>query len=131
MKERAAPRQKTFLRGTIFCNDRQKSVECIVRDLSDTGARLVLPSDATVPDEIELYVPKKQRSHFGAVKWRRADEIGMEFQRSRTNTGSVEEILRRLEKLEAEVAVLRRHARRRRVVEGAGFRTSLPSRSGS
>ena len=128
-EQRAAPRQRTFLRGTIPSNDHQKSLECIVRDLSDGGARLEFPVGSMVPDTFELYVPKNERSHLSAVKWRRGDEIGIEFQK--LVRGSRDDILRRLETLEAEVAVLRRHARQRRQIEETGvIVSSLPSRVG-
>jgi hypothetical protein len=35
-----AVRQRTFLKAMVYYDNRRASIECIVRDLSDSGARL-------------------------------------------------------------------------------------------
>ena len=40
MKERrSSARQKSFLQGRIYFNNRRSSVDCLIRDYSETGAR--------------------------------------------------------------------------------------------
>jgi len=75
MKERrSASRQKSFLQGRIFFNDRRTSVDCLVRDFCQHGARLKFPSMTTTPDVVELYIPTKDESYRGQgrmAQWQR------------------------------------------------------------
>jgi hypothetical protein len=59
---KAAIRQKTFLKGTLYYDNRRASIECVVRDMSDTGARLTFDNPANVPDNVELFIPHKQQT---------------------------------------------------------------------
>ena len=37
-----AVRQRTFLKGKLYYDNRRGSIECVVRDMSASGARLTL-----------------------------------------------------------------------------------------
>jgi hypothetical protein len=125
MIERKWLRVKTFLRATVYFNNRKSSLDCIVRDISDGGARLALSEAALVPDTFEVHIPQKNRTHVGDVRWRRGEEMGLEFHSaSRTEepeTPQLADLLRRVKRLESEVAMLRRVA---------GEIKALPSGSG-
>ena len=47
----AAARIRTFLKGMVYFDNRRASAECTIRDLSDTGARLLFASPVSVPHE--------------------------------------------------------------------------------
>lgn len=125
MIERRWPRVKTFLRATIYFNNRRSSLDCIVRDISDGGARLTVSEAALVPDTFEVHIPQKDRTHISDVKWRRGEEMGLEFHNAAAadeqETAPLADLLRRVKKLEAEVAALRRVA---------GEMKALPNGSG-
>jgi hypothetical protein len=111
MQERRWPRLKTFLRGTIYFNNRRSSVDCVVRDISDGGARLAVSDETMVPDTFEIHIPQKERAHIGDVKWRRGEEIGLQFQDPVgvvAPASYLAELSRRVKRLENEVAMLRR-----------------------
>lgn len=55
-------RQKTFLKGRILFNKGASSMDCLVRDMSASGARLALTETSTLPESFELYIPQKERS---------------------------------------------------------------------
>ena len=55
-----AIQQRTFLKGTLYYDNRRASIECVVRDMSDSGARLTFEHPATIPDNVELFIPQKQ-----------------------------------------------------------------------
>lgn len=55
-----AIRQRTFLKGTLYYDNRRASIECVVGDMSDSGARLTFEHPATIPDNVELFIPQKQ-----------------------------------------------------------------------
>jgi hypothetical protein len=60
MKEqRQAPRQKSFLRGFVYFGNSPSAVDCLVRDISDTGARLKFSGGFPAADIIDLHIPIK------------------------------------------------------------------------
>jgi hypothetical protein len=72
-------RQKSFLQGRVFFNNRRSSIDCLIRDFSDLGARLKFSSAVTTPDVVELHVPNKDETYRARVQWRNGDEIGVSF----------------------------------------------------
>src|SRR6202163_5078730 len=79
IERREGSRQKSFLQGRIFFNNRRTSIDCLIRDISEHGARLKFSSMTATPDVVELYVPNKDESYRAKVQWRNADEIGVGF----------------------------------------------------
>jgi hypothetical protein len=55
----SAPRQRTRLGGRIVFNNRCFTMDCVVLDISATGAKLVLSSVETLPSDFELEIPHK------------------------------------------------------------------------
>jgi hypothetical protein len=78
-ERRSGSRQKSFLQGRIFFNNRRTSVDCLIRDFSEHGARLKFSGMTATPDVVELYIPNKDESYRAKVQWRNADEIGVGF----------------------------------------------------
>ena len=110
-ESRIASRQRTFLRGMLYYDNRRASIECVVRDMSDSGARLTFDHPATVPDSVELFIPNKQQILRARVRRRAPNEIGIEFEVTRSlepRRTSDAELLDRIETLEAEFATLKR-----------------------
>ncbi|HWM82288.1 MAG TPA: PilZ domain-containing protein [Pseudolabrys sp.] len=106
-----APRIRTFLKGVVYYDNRRVSIDCTVRDISDTGARVVFAAPVTVPDHVELFIPQKQRSFAARVERREPVEIGVSFRDQRSGVQRREsdaEIAERVAALEHEVAALRR-----------------------
>jgi len=112
-ERRGLARHKTFIKGRIYFNNRLSSMDCIVRDVSDTGGRLEVSESVPLPDAFEVYLPAKHESFFARVQWRRGNSLGISWTQGttplRAEPGSVEQtIVERLEKLEREVAALQR-----------------------
>jgi hypothetical protein len=78
-ERRSGARQKSFLQGRIFFNHRRTSVDCLIRDFSEQGAKLKFSSATATPDVVELYIPNKDESYRAKVQWRNGDEIGVAF----------------------------------------------------
>jgi hypothetical protein len=107
----AAIRQRTFLKGTLYYDNRRASIECVVRDMSDSGARLTFEHPATVPDNVELFIPHKQQTLRARVQRRGPSEIGIAFEIDRSiepRRASDAELQQRVETLEAEIDTLKR-----------------------
>src|SRR5689334_9509706 len=78
-EQRTSVRQRTFLQGRVFFNDRRSSIDCLIRDMSASGAKLLF-SDATgVPEAVELHIPSKGETYRARVRRRDRQEIGISF----------------------------------------------------
>jgi len=101
-------RARSFLGAKIIFNNRNSSIECLIKNISDTGARLALSEAVIVPDEFELQIPKQGRSFRARLAWRRSDEFGVQFLGQQVAEAEAPAALKaRLRKLEAEKAILR------------------------
>lgn len=112
-ERRTLIRQKSFLQGRIYFNNRRSSIDCLVRDYSETGARLKLSETVAVPEVMELYIPNREEMHRARVEWRTGNEMGVSFgdemrAPSIAPNAAQGDMTARVQKLEAEVAALRR-----------------------
>jgi hypothetical protein len=106
-----AVRQRTFLKAMVYYDNRRASIECIVRDLSDSGARLAFEHPVTIPDHIELFIPQKQQTLRAYVRRREPNEVGVTFEIERAlepRRTSDAELQQRVETLEADIKALKR-----------------------
>lgn len=108
--ERNAQRSRTLLRGRIEFNDGSSSLDCLIRDFSDTGARIDVSEAVTLPLAFRIYVPKHDRRYQAQLRWHRNGQAGVEFagahQSAAAPTGDEGERAK-LASLEAEVKRLR------------------------
>jgi hypothetical protein len=113
---RKETRLRTFLKGRIVYNNGNASLDCLVRDLSPTGARLALTETAALPDVFELHIPNKDKVLRAVLRWRRSDGVGVAFPEEQRPTPapavpqdtSVAALMQRIRELEGENATLRR-----------------------
>jgi hypothetical protein len=111
-ERRVAPRQKSFLRGCIYFNNRRSVMDCLIRDLTDTGARIIFSHAVNVPDIVELYIPQREQTLRAHVKWRRGDDVGLDFTEQEAAASPQDtELSKRVAQLEAEVMALKRMVR--------------------
>ncbi|GJD63364.1 hypothetical protein MPEAHAMD_3530 [Methylobacterium frigidaeris] len=112
---RRETRLRTFLKGRIVFNNGNSSMDCLVRDISASGARLMLSQTATLPDGFDLIIPAKDRTHKATLRWRKADSVGVTFADEAAHPAAASAsdttpaaLLARIRELEAENASLRR-----------------------
>ncbi len=109
-ERRGSRRSKSFLRGFVYVRRKRGALACLVRDLSEKGARIVFSNNVTLPDVVELYIPQRDQTLRARVEWRRNDEIGLGFtatERGAEVPPSATEVVQRVAMLEAEIASLR------------------------
>jgi uncharacterized small protein (DUF1192 family) len=109
-ERRIARRSKSFLQGFVYVSRKRGALACLIRDLSDKGARIIFSDTVTLPDMVELYIPQREQTLRAKVQWRRNDEIGLAFiaaERELDATPSAGEVVQRVALLEAEIASLR------------------------
>jgi hypothetical protein len=112
-ERRLSTRQKSFLQGRIYFNNRRSTVDCLIRDYSEAGARLKFSETIAVPEAIELYIPNREEIHRARVEWRNGSEMGVSFGEEMRSPSIAPEasqgdLAARVQTLEGEVAALRR-----------------------
>ena len=112
MKElRHYQRAKSFLRGLIYDCRKRGAMDCMIRDLSEDGARIALSDTVALPEVIELDIPQRELRRRARVVWRRNGEVGLCFSQADripdVATMTAEDITARIGILEAEIALLR------------------------
>lgn len=118
-ERRRSARHRTFIGGQIIFNQRQSTLDCTVRNLSDDGALIVLSDSVVTPELFELYFPLKREHRMARSCWRDGERQGVEF----TGSGKPDtepaplDLARRIRQLEQENATLK--ARIAELTEGA------------
>ena len=83
-EQRLAQRNRTLRSGKLVFNDRRSSIDCIVRNLSDTGACVEVASTTGVPSAIELVVDDARTGRACQVVWMSEKRLGVEFREANT-----------------------------------------------
>lgn len=112
---RSSERQRTFIAGRLTFGGGTLSVSCSVRDLSDTGARVALESDTTIPNRVTLELPTRKIVREAEVRWRHAGMCGLEFIRTETAPVEANDPAQRIRQLEEENAKLQAQIRQLRI----------------
>jgi hypothetical protein len=111
-ERRKEGRSPAYLGGQITTDRRLIAIDCVVRNTSGAGARLVVPHATLLPDVFELHIPKKNSAYRVRTCWRGADDVGVEIMPLEADDAPVPLTLaRRLKILEAENAALKRQLR--------------------
>ncbi len=115
-ERRSSRRAKSFLRGLVYVSRKQGGLACLIRDLSEKGARIVFSDTVTLPDMFDLYIPQRDQTLRVKVRWRHGDELGLAFVRPEQHAAdgmlSETDVVQRVAMLEAEIASLRSMLRR-------------------
>jgi hypothetical protein len=81
-EQRSELRRKSFLGGQIAFASRYATLDCILRNTSESGARLALADARALPDTFDLHVPVKGQHYRADVKWRQLDAVGVQLRRT-------------------------------------------------
>jgi len=78
LERRIAPRRNTMIVASIVFDGGRSHFDCVIRDMSDGGAKLQIPTIRGVPDRFDLMVPG-HRPQPCRVVWRALKELGVQF----------------------------------------------------
>jgi len=131
VERRRTARQKSFLRGMIYFNNRRNAVDCLIRNISPYGARLIFSDSVTTPDVLELYIPQKEQTLRVHVIWRHGQEVGVAFAQAAHVDPAAEPgdpgsspgqaLAERVARLEMEIAGLKRILKKMKTDAGPEF----------
>lgn len=98
------------MRGVASFNNGRGTFDCLIRDISVDGARLVFSSAVSIPDILELYIPQKDQTWPARVTWRQGDDVGVKFLQSQAmgQLNKSDDLAQRVVQLEIEIAALKR-----------------------
>ena len=78
-ERRPIPRRRVLLGGVAAYEDGAYTLNCKIRDLNEKGARIVVSSGQTLPDELYLVIMRDHMAHKAKLVWRKGDEAGLQF----------------------------------------------------
>ena len=82
VKDRESERKKSFLQARIRYLNSNISFDCLVRNISSTGAKLEFASPYLLPAEFDLEIPNKAVTLRCQLKWRTEEAVGVRFKGS-------------------------------------------------
>lgn len=82
-EKRSASRKRVLKAGSVEFGG--GAVDCVVRNLSHSGAALDIASPVGIPQELVLFIPADQRRYQCTVVWRKEKRIGVRFLKADTD----------------------------------------------
>jgi hypothetical protein len=76
---RHAERRRTLLGAKLVYGNGAFTLDCVVRDISSTGARVKLPEGMAVPASVFLVEMRDGTAYAARVVWKRHPLIGLTF----------------------------------------------------
>jgi hypothetical protein len=97
---REEARLRAFVGGKlVYGEELSLSTDCVLKDVSHTGARVRLSSPQALPDELYLIILKDGLSHHARVAWRDYPYMGLQFLDTMDLTGEVPSAIYPLKRL--------------------------------
>lgn len=88
LERRKRQRWRALRRGKILVNAKRAAIDCIVRDLSEDGACLQVPSAAGIPPAFHLQIEDETKTRACRRIWASRDRIGVAFGSAKARAGS-------------------------------------------
>ena len=112
LDRRKQQRWPAYLGGKIAFSTRFAAAECLVRNTSADGAKLVVHNGGFIPDEFDLLIPHRKAEYRVRACWRSLDEIGVAFTGAQNADAPIPiSLARRMKRLARENENLRRRLR--------------------
>jgi hypothetical protein len=107
MRERREfQRGRTYLGGRLAFKNQYCAIDCLVRNMSRNGAKVVVQGTVLLPREFELTLPQKGESRRARIVWREQGEAGIAFLQPDAEGVVSIETARRIQRLETDRAAL-------------------------
>ena len=77
--KRVAQRLRVLKQGKILLPNNMTVIDCTVRDLSETGAKLLCADPGAIPNDFRLVFTSDRMMRDVKVVWRRPEMLGVHF----------------------------------------------------
>lgn len=101
-ERRAFQRSRTYIGGRAVFNRRLSTMDCLVRNLSPRGAKLIFSGTGLIPSEFDIVIDTLGDSRRAAIVWRTRAQAGVKFIGAGRGAIVPIETARRIRELEAE-----------------------------
>lgn len=78
-ERRGSPRMRILKKGKLILPNNTSVFDCVIRDISETGARLSCEQTGMLPNELQLMFFAIREVRYIRVVWRRPGELGVQF----------------------------------------------------
>ena len=78
-EHRSTRRQRVLKSGKIIYNNGSIVIDCTIRNISETGAQLQVPTSVGIPDRFDFSETTGGKRRPVMVLWRKGDRIGIRF----------------------------------------------------
>lgn len=78
-ERRQTPRLRSLLGARACYNQRRATLDCVVRNISEGGALIVVPETVLLPPDFELEIAQRQCCYQAHMRWRTGTRIGVSF----------------------------------------------------
>jgi hypothetical protein len=89
VNQRRAPRKRTLLGGKVIYGDGQQVRDCTIRDISDTGAKIVIAKGEVIPTRVFLIDRRSPIAYEATISWIKAPDFGLTFVKSHALKGDM------------------------------------------
>ncbi len=79
VEARRGERVRALLRARIIFNNMNSTIDCTIKNISATGAKIALANTVSVPADFDLEVPQRGRTFRARIVWRDAEALGVTF----------------------------------------------------
>lgn len=76
-EKRVEHRRKMLKGGTVYFNKGYSSLECVVRDVTSTGARIQMGETFGMPSKVLLAISGEEGRVEAHVRWRNSRNVGL------------------------------------------------------
>src|SRR5215203_2348401 len=76
---RSSPRQRSLMGAVLSFHNGRSTLDCLVRNISDSGARLSVSPSVSLLQTLELLIPQKGMTREARLVWRSENEVGVAF----------------------------------------------------
>lgn len=74
-----AERARTILGARAIFNGGRSAIDCQIRNMSRTGAKIMLSDGLSLPAAFDLEVPTRNKTYRVELRWRSKDAAGVQF----------------------------------------------------
>ena len=78
-EKRKTARRRVLKVGKIIFADGMRLIDCTIRDMSDSGARLLIANTVGLPDTFHLFEKSSGMVYPATVVWRQPSAVGVKF----------------------------------------------------
>lgn len=82
-EKRSRTRPRTLKGAKIVFGDGSRVIDCTIRNRSDIGAQLKVPSIVGIPDQFQLHETTTGERRTVTIVWRKVGLLGVKFEAAR------------------------------------------------